>query len=517
MEPTDDSGKLLRLPDKNVPRVAKDQARYLPQSVEAETALLGCMFISPEIWEKPAVACTWPRHFYLEANRLIWQTALDLRANGEPVDVITVTDLLAQRQQLDTVGGISGVSALANNVPTSENVEAYARIVQRVARQRLAISCAADLAAAGYSSDGDALLAYWRTMRVELDDELAEAQRETGFYLMSDLEAEELAPARGILGDILYEDTVAFMYGPPGRWKSFVALSWALSIATGRRWLDKETQEGDVVYVAAEGARGIGKRIRAWKRKHGVAGKTRLRVLGVPVQLLQPESVQQLVQVVKAADCNPTLIVIDTLARSMAGGDENAAKDANVAIDAASTIKQAFGCCVLLVHHPGKDAARGLRGSSALLGNADTVISVAGTDDEKKRRLEIGDTILVQSEKPKDSEPFGDIYLTTEKVQWALDDGQFVSSLVIVPTSEPEREEKPRGPSRKQIITLDTLREHPEGLNAAAWQKTAQIAGGLSRSEFFTCLKQWQEQGVVEMGDDGCYTCVPGRHPYQSG
>lgn len=471
---TDGGGKITRLPVESGQRAPKGPA-YLPQNMEAEASFLGTALYEPE-YVIESCADVLPRHFYGEANRLIMEAVCGLRDSSEPIDPITVSDWLMQRNKLELVGGEDYLFSLRSRVLTSANARYYANIIKRTAQHRTAIQLAGDLAAAGYNDEDGALASCWLGMRMQMDEEMADAQRASGLYLMSDLEAESLQPSRGILGDILYEETVAFMYGPPGRWKSFVALSWALAIGSGRAWMGREVTEGDVVYVAAEGARGIGKRIRAWKRRHGLDGqRTRVRVLGVPIQLLQPESVASLLAVIKAADITPTLIVIDTLARSMAGADENAAKDANSAIDAAAQIKTAFGCCVLLVHHPGKDAAKGLRGSSALLANADTVISVAGQEDGTKKRLEPGDVITVASEKPKDSEPFADIYLTAEKETWATDDGQFISSLVIVPTMPPEPDERPqpRTTARTGADALQILARLEHGMTWSQWRLAA--------------------------------------------
>ena len=65
-------------------------------------------------------------------------------------------------------------------------------------------------------------------------------------------------------------DSQAILVAPPGEGKSFVALSFALCVAAGREWLGHKVKQGRVVYVAAEGGRGMHKRVRAWRKEHDI-------------------------------------------------------------------------------------------------------------------------------------------------------------------------------------------------------------------------------------------------------
>src|SRR5579859_5567023 len=212
----------------------------------------------------------------------------------------------------------------------------------------------------------------------------AVATEDDVFPLLTVDELEDMPPARGLIGDVLYEMTLAILYGPSQRWKSFVALAWALCIAAGIPWMGKPTMQGDVVYVAAEGGAGIGPRVMAWRIKHGVsrdAIREHFRPLTIPVRLLDPSQVDKLIRTVQHACPTPALVVFDTLSRSMAGGDENTGKDGSMAIAAADQVREALGCTVLFVAHPGKDERQGIRGWSGYFAAADTVISAKGGAD----------------------------------------------------------------------------------------------------------------------------------------
>lgn len=130
--------------------------KQLPQNVEAEAGTLGSLLIDPQAIVE-IIDLVAADDFYREANREIFQVYLDKFAVGEPVDLITLTDELTRRGRLDEIGGASYVSSLANQVPTSANIEHYAQIVARTAQNRRRIHAAGQLAAAAYDEDETAI------------------------------------------------------------------------------------------------------------------------------------------------------------------------------------------------------------------------------------------------------------------------------------------------------------------------------------------------------------------------
>lgn len=124
--------------------------KLLPQNLEAEAGVLGSLLIDPEAVVQVADFLR-PEDFYREAHRAIYQAVLDLYETGGPADLITLTDELGRRGKLDEIGGTSYVSSLANQVPTSANVEHYARIVERTAILRRLIHAAGQIAAVAYN------------------------------------------------------------------------------------------------------------------------------------------------------------------------------------------------------------------------------------------------------------------------------------------------------------------------------------------------------------------------------
>lgn len=186
------------------------------------------------------------------------------------------------------------------------------------------------------------------------------------------------APAP-IVHHLLDFDSVVLAYGRRGCGKSFVAVDLTAAIASGSRWHGRLTTQAFGLYVVAEGAAGLGQRYDAWEENHQAAALTSLMILPEAVNLLSPSTVGEFANM--AADLGAKLIVLDTLARCMVGGDENSAKDAGMAVEQLDVIRRRTGACVIAVHHAGKNLDNGARGSSAFEAAADTVLEIGMTDD----------------------------------------------------------------------------------------------------------------------------------------
>jgi len=130
-----------------------------PQNLEAEQSTLGSMMIERGALEK-GVDILHPEDFYREAHQLIFDALISLAERSEPVDIVTVQEELRGRGQLDTVGGTEYLMALIDSVPTSANLEYYARIVEEKAILRRLIDACAQMISwtHGQVEDVDALV-----------------------------------------------------------------------------------------------------------------------------------------------------------------------------------------------------------------------------------------------------------------------------------------------------------------------------------------------------------------------
>lgn len=208
----------------------------------------------------------------------------------------------------------------------------------------------------------------------------------TDIDILSRDQLDELEPPEWLVNGLVPKDSLSIIYGNPGQFKTFVVLDLCLSIATGKPFRvgpDEAThpvQKGVVVYVAAEGARGIKTRVQAWEDEHGIRA-TDFYVIRKAVQLAQTTERDALIEMLRNLNDTPIMVVFDTLSRCMVGMDENSAQDVSLFIKAADTIKKELGCAVSIVHHSTKDGSSE-RGSSALRGAADAMYKIVKNEDQ---------------------------------------------------------------------------------------------------------------------------------------
>ena len=90
------------------------------------------------------------------------------------------------------------------------------------------------------------------------------------YQLLADLDLEALPDPVWLIDRVLVQNSLVALYGPWASFKSFIALDWAYSLATGLPWLGRTVMRCDVLYICAEGVGGLKNRIAAWKQHHGI-------------------------------------------------------------------------------------------------------------------------------------------------------------------------------------------------------------------------------------------------------
>ena len=186
-------------------------------------------------------------------------------------------------------------------------------------------------------------------------------------------------PARWIVKGLLPEASLAVLFGASGSGKTFFTFDLAVCVAAGRPWRGRPVAQGGVAYVVAEGQGGFRDRVAAYRQQHDVdlAGLP-FYVLTEPPNMMASPDVKDLGNALRAL--GPLkMIVMDTYARVMGGGNENEAQDVNKVVANCDLLHRLTGAIVVLVHHSGKDASKGARGSVALRGAADVEIEVVRT------------------------------------------------------------------------------------------------------------------------------------------
>jgi len=120
------------------------QDRIPPQNLQAEQSVIGALLIDKNAIVR-AIEIIRPDSFYRDAHKYIYESILELFDKGEPVDLVTVTDSLRKNNKLEAVGGSAYITDLINSVPTSANVEYYAKIVEEKATLRRLIDAGTEM------------------------------------------------------------------------------------------------------------------------------------------------------------------------------------------------------------------------------------------------------------------------------------------------------------------------------------------------------------------------------------
>lgn len=248
-----------------------------------------------------------------------------------------------------------------------------------------------------------------------------------------------IAEQRWLIDQIIPVDAFGVIYGPSGAYKSFCAMDMSACIASAMNWHGNDVDEpGHVLYIGAEGASGLHLRKKAWEIRHQKP-LSNLAILGMAVTI-NSEDHNALIglcdELVQEIDQPIRLIVIDTLARSFQG-EENSATDMGDFVNACDHIREVTGATILVVHHSGKDAEKGARGSSALRAACDFEFKVT-SPGKKLTRL--------SCTKAKDSDPFDDINFKLNVVEIGVRDrkGKPLTSLILSPAADgdiPSRED----------------------------------------------------------------------------
>lgn len=194
---------------------------------------------------------------------------------------------------------------------------------------------------------------------------------------------------------LIEESTTGALIGASGSGKSFIALDLAASIATGRKFCNLPTKQGQVIYLAGEGRAGIARRLKAWEQANNTQIPDNKLLVSTNIITMDKEGSSTLIDAVSTLKLdNVSLLVIDTLARHM-DGEENSNTDMGAFITTVDTIRDQLGCVALIVHHTGhgegtKSRARGASSLRAaldfelLIENKNKHHSIKGTKDKER-------------------------------------------------------------------------------------------------------------------------------------
>jgi len=266
-------------------------------------------------------------------------------------------------------------------------------------------------------------------------------------------ELRQTPPPTYQIAPYIIDKSFAVLYGQPGSYKSFLSLDWALSVAHGVDWNERPVLQGSVVYLALEGQTGLATRSEAWHRERGLKDTDApFYAVTTPLSLVdETGDVQLLVNGIEEglSGTNPSLIVVDTLARSFGTSNENETRDMNIFVRNIDLLIHHFDCTVLVVHHSGKVVTKGARGANALQGAVTSELELVKKVGEQSACLYVRKQKEVEEAKPQ--------WLTAREVSWVQSGfGEERTSLVLDATDEPDA---PKRYTKDQIFALNLLEQ----------------------------------------------------------
>ncbi len=263
----------------------------------------------------------------------------------------------------------------------------------------------------------------------------------TGLPLIYFQDVKPALKSEDFIEGLLIKAAMSVTYGPSNCGKTFFMADLALHVALGLEWRGREVEQAGVIYCAMEGAHGIANRVAAFALTCGLTGQEiPFAIIPVSLNLLDPNAdTSRLIDAIAEAAARMAipvgLVVMDTLSRAMAGGNENSPEDMGALVANSDRIRQATGAHVAWIHHSGKDQAQGARGHSLLRAATDTEIEISRADNDSPS--------IARVTKQRELEIDGVFGFTLKRVELGLNHrGKPVTSCVVEATDD--RPAKPR-------------------------------------------------------------------------
>jgi hypothetical protein len=292
---------------------------------------------------------------------------------------------------------------------------------------------------------------------------------------------------------LLTEAGMSVTYGESNCGKTFFMTDLALHVALGIKWNGRTTEPGGVIYCALEGSHGISNRVAAFRKHLNLEGEEiPFAIIPVSINLLNPEAdTERLIDAIRRAmeemKVPVRLVVLDTLSRALAGGNENAPDDMGALVTNIDRIRQATGVHINAVHHSGKDTAKGARGHSLLRAATDTEIEItkAGKDSPS----------VASVKKQRDLEIEGEWVFKLQTIELGRNRRDKPVTSCIVVAADPA-DVKPRGPKLNmwEKMAIENIKEMISRYGQESW-------GDLPRGKVLT-EEHWRNKWFVTASID---------------
>jgi hypothetical protein len=236
-----------------------------------------------------------------------------------------------------------------------------------------------------------------------------------------------------LIEDTFGQGQMSTIFGESNCGKTFFATDICYHIAIGKPWRGLKTEKKMVIYCALEGGHGIRNRIAALRKHNGITPSLPFIVIATSINMLNREAdVKQLIATIKQAeqDCGMKagFIVMDTLSRALAGGNENSPDDMGALVVNSDALREHTDAHLCIIHHSGKDTAKGARGHSLLRAALDTEIEIERVGD-------ISTATITKQREYEGGEEYG---FSLKGVELGVNqNGKMITSCVVEPADMP--------------------------------------------------------------------------------
>jgi len=314
------------------------------------------------------------------------------------------------------------------------------------------------------------------------------------YFFMDELD-DQLEPPSELVQGLLLSRSVSLIFGPSNTGKTFIAVDLACAIARGVDWFGRKTEQGLVIYIAAESPNSVKTRCKAYQAYHQCELKN-LAIVDSPVNLFaDPFIVQRTIDLVKQIECERgskvRLIVGDTLANLTVGANENSGQDMSLVMENVKQISSVVDAHLMLVHHSGKSTSAKARGWSGVHASVDSEIEIVSS--KQKSALHIT--------KQRDLDSKGEkIGFALKRVEVGKSNfGQSISTCVVEADYLPPSEEKNvfrLGAIENRIHSF--IRSHPKQATRA---DVKSMMGRHPRQSIERAIRSLIEKELIEERD----------------
>jgi KaiC/GvpD/RAD55 family RecA-like ATPase len=341
-----------------------------------------------------------------------------------------------------------------------------------------------------------------RTRKRRADDEGESLEKSAGSHLGPLVWIADAKPVLSqdyVIADLLNAGAFCVVYGDSNCGKTYFVLDACLHVASGQLWRGQRVKRGLVVYVAAEGGAGFRNRLAGYRIHAEWCASASLAFLPQAIDLLDPNAdTNALVDLIRSAESDAgetaAVVVVDTLARVIPGGNENASDGMSQFVANIDRIRAETGAAVMVVHHTGKDATKGARGHSSLRAAADTEILVEGQEGTRQ-------VTVTKQRDMAGGQRFG-FDLVSVEIGRDPETGASVTACVVAHKDAPQAPAR-RGPTGMQQVAILRLVEAEAASGRAVLPggdivRLARERLGIGKTSAHSAVTSLTEQGFLQ-------------------